>query len=337
MTPSLSVLIACYNGKNHIDRCFKSLTKQGLNDFNIIVVDDCSTDNSFELLSRWKNKFPKLTIIRNTTNLGLAKVRNIYIDAVKTDYFTMLDIDDVLPKNTLLKLCKPIIKNNILYDIVVGKTKVHVVSLKGKVTSTLPLVNTNNYCRDCNNIEKFLIKNARLTVWGALINKNYWDSLNFKFADVKTYDDITISFFMMFNAKKFYAINHCSYIYRLYKKSLSHDKNFSAEKFKEYQEQIFSFLDKIKNDSRFTNQLAKNCVESKMSAETLQFLNYQKLTSKTPESQKMFSDFKKEFYKKYVIECGLRIGNAKSWWGRFMNTQFKKVFKEEIKTNKTKT
>lgn len=90
--PTVSVIIPTYNRAHLIDKAIKSVLKQTYQDFEIIVVDDGSTDNTGEIVKR----FPDFRIhyICHANNMGVSEARNTGIRASRGDYIALLDSDD---------------------------------------------------------------------------------------------------------------------------------------------------------------------------------------------------------------------------------------------------
>ena len=99
----LSIIIPVYNNHNTLGRCIKSVLAQNINDCEIIIVDDGSTDNSGLLADEWAKKDKRITVIHKS-NGGLSDARNRGLDIVKGYYVTFIDSDDELMNNTLLPL-----------------------------------------------------------------------------------------------------------------------------------------------------------------------------------------------------------------------------------------
>ncbi|MDI1255171.1 MAG: glycosyltransferase family 2 protein [Flavobacterium sp.] len=97
-----SVIIPLYNKANFIESALKSVLGQTFSDFEIIIVEDCSTDNSFEVASKINN--PKIRIIRHEKNNGLSASRNTGIENSTSKYLCFLDADDVWLPNYLAKI-----------------------------------------------------------------------------------------------------------------------------------------------------------------------------------------------------------------------------------------
>lgn len=94
-----SVIIPVYNGAKFIDDAIKSVFSQTCSDFEIIVVNDGSTDNTAEVLSKYENT-DKIRIIHKT-NGGVSDARNAGMIAAKGEYFAFLDADDFWYENHL--------------------------------------------------------------------------------------------------------------------------------------------------------------------------------------------------------------------------------------------
>lgn len=100
MAPTATIIITAYNNESTVDRAIKSAMTQCNCNAEVIVVDDCSTDNSIELLT----KYSDITVIRNSCNVGPYKSRLIGLNNTASEYVTFLDADDWLAKDAL-SLC----------------------------------------------------------------------------------------------------------------------------------------------------------------------------------------------------------------------------------------
>ena len=99
----ITVAIACYNLEDRIADCLKSVIAQDFSDFEILVIDDHSTDNSVEVVRKLiKNHSEKeIRLVINEENLGLCKVRNLSIDEAQGDALFFMDGDDTIESSTL--------------------------------------------------------------------------------------------------------------------------------------------------------------------------------------------------------------------------------------------
>jgi len=102
--PLVSVIIPLYNAQKYISETIESVINQTYTNWELLVVDDCSTDNSRELVKKFEKQDNRIRLIKLETNFGgPAKPRNIGIDNAIGEYIAFLDADDVWLKNKLEK------------------------------------------------------------------------------------------------------------------------------------------------------------------------------------------------------------------------------------------
>lgn len=101
----LTVLLPIYNGKDFLDRCLESLCQQTYKGFNIICVDDGSTDNTPKILKKWKARFnrDRMKIITNSVTQGVTKSLNLGLEKILSIYTARIDCDDWWEKDKLIK------------------------------------------------------------------------------------------------------------------------------------------------------------------------------------------------------------------------------------------
>ncbi|MEW2220087.1 glycosyltransferase family 2 protein [Streptomyces sp. NPDC006990] len=92
--PKLSVIVPCHNVQEFAEDTLRSLANNAGPATEFILVDDCSTDATPEILDRWEHRLPGSTVIRHAENRGIARSRNAGIEAARGDYLTFLDGDD---------------------------------------------------------------------------------------------------------------------------------------------------------------------------------------------------------------------------------------------------
>jgi len=97
----VSVLLAAYNAEATIERALDSLCHQSLQSFEVICVDDCSTDSTLQLLRRRAESDPRIHVLQTARNSGHAVARNLALQHVQAPYVTMVDSDDWLSPDAL--------------------------------------------------------------------------------------------------------------------------------------------------------------------------------------------------------------------------------------------
>lgn len=104
MTPFFSVIIPLYNKENYIIETLKSAINQTFTDFEVLIINDKSTDNSFEKAKQVKDS--RIFFFNNNKNKGLSESRNIGISKAKGQIIALLDADDIWLPNYLEHLKK---------------------------------------------------------------------------------------------------------------------------------------------------------------------------------------------------------------------------------------
>ena len=97
----ISIIIPVYNKERFLDKCIQSVLDSPLKEFEIICIEDGSTDGSKELLQEIQKDNSSITVFTNEKNRGAAYSRNIGITHAKGKYIMFLDADDYLDTNAL--------------------------------------------------------------------------------------------------------------------------------------------------------------------------------------------------------------------------------------------
>ncbi|MFH1229164.1 MAG: glycosyltransferase family 2 protein [Candidatus Aenigmatarchaeota archaeon] len=97
----VSVIFVNYNGKEHIKTCLSSLYKQTMKDFEVVLVDNRSTDGSVEFV---RKNFPKVRVVENKENVGFAEGNNIGVRHARGKYVFILNLDTELDRHCLREM-----------------------------------------------------------------------------------------------------------------------------------------------------------------------------------------------------------------------------------------
>lgn len=106
-----SIIVPTYNRENYISKCIDSVLNQTYDNFELIIVDDGSTDNTENIIKKYNDN--RLKYFKND-NHGIAYSRNYGIDKASGDYLFFLDSDDYIERNLLEEVNKNIKKNDVL-------------------------------------------------------------------------------------------------------------------------------------------------------------------------------------------------------------------------------
>lgn len=110
---TFSVIIPVYNVELYLPQCLESLQAQDYSDYEVICINDGSTDRSREILAEWETRYPKMRVI-DRTNGGLSAARNTGLDAAKGDYVVFVDSDDWVEPTMLDRLAVEIGSNDMV-------------------------------------------------------------------------------------------------------------------------------------------------------------------------------------------------------------------------------
>lgn len=99
--PQISILVAVYNTAPYLPQCLDSLCGQTLRDIQIICIDDCSTDQSPQILTDYAQRDARITLLRTPHNSGQAAARNLGLQIATGEFTTFVDSDDWLAPDAL--------------------------------------------------------------------------------------------------------------------------------------------------------------------------------------------------------------------------------------------
>lgn len=98
--PKVSVIVPVYNVELYVEKCLNSLVNQTLQEIEIIVVNDGSTDNSKQIIQKFIEKYPQKIVYLEKENGGLSDARNYALPHAKGEYIAFVDSDDYVEENT---------------------------------------------------------------------------------------------------------------------------------------------------------------------------------------------------------------------------------------------
>lgn len=199
-----TVIVINYNKALYLKKCLDSIINQTYKKFEIIVVDDGSTDNSKEVLDEYSNN-EKIKIFYKK-NTGVADTRNYAITKVKTKYFMFVDSDDYIEKD-LLETCNKYKDYDILcfkaYKIYEEDTK------KEKLEKSLfDSINGSKA------LEKFIKSRSFFLVpWGYIYNIDVLKKNKLKYKENYVMEDIGLTPIIILKSKKVISIDYYGYFY----------------------------------------------------------------------------------------------------------------------------
>lgn len=207
----VSVLVPFYNVEKYVGRCVESLFSQTYSNIEYVFVNDCTPDNSMDIINEYIDKFNvrnKCVIINHEVNKGISASRNDCLDNATGDYILFIDSDDYIDKDMVELLVKAAIENNA--DIsgcgYIEEYKDHSVEM--------PQRYTNNHVEMMRAITLLTIKGV---MWKLLIRRSIVEENQVRFIPDNTMvDDYLFCCQVFFYAKRFASVDKCMYHYIQY-------------------------------------------------------------------------------------------------------------------------
>ncbi|MDU6823329.1 glycosyltransferase family 2 protein [Intestinibacter bartlettii] len=214
INPKISVIVPVYNTSTYLRRCLDSILEQDFTSYEVICVNDGSTDNSLEILREYEKKSEKIKVI-NQVNSGVAKTRNTALKHANGDYLAFLDSDDFVRENYLSRLYDAAIDTR--SDIVICNFYRYYeqINLAKPVFYKFRRGVFNKY-----DILKGLIPDNLIHsyLWNKLWKREIFEDFN-SFPDMK-FEDLAIMSQLIYKADKIAVINDALYYYRIRKTSI---------------------------------------------------------------------------------------------------------------------
>ncbi len=142
MKKGITVIIPCYNVENYLDSCLESILNQTYKNLEIILVDDCSSDNTWKLIKKYQKKYDNIIGIKNEENKGAGYSRNKALEIASNDYISFIDSDDYIESNFYESMIKQMQKEKA--DVVVCDIFVRYDNVDGADTRSVACTNVND-------------------------------------------------------------------------------------------------------------------------------------------------------------------------------------------------
>lgn len=214
----VSVIVPAYNSEKTIKDCLISLVNQTLTDIEIIVVNDCSTDNTMALLLAFEKNFPeKLLIVNSDINRGAGGARNIGLGYASGEYIGFVDSDDLIVPEMYEKLLNKAVSGS--YDIVD-------CGYYCEATDTAIVHTSDELAGNLNGYKRSELIASGGYFWSRLFKKSFLDEIGLHFRENCILEDCETLMLTFAKAHKIGNVKEILYCYKDYKTSIS--KCFNA-------------------------------------------------------------------------------------------------------------
>lgn len=236
-----TIMVPVYNKIECLKKYFPTIINQNFSDYEIIVVDDCSSDGSYEYLKEIEKYCDKLTVYRNERNLGIGETRNILVSKAKGKYLLSVDPDDYVEISLLQEINK---YYDLDLDIIRFQNVIEPVGEKQIINEQ----GKNLYRYSCKPTdiitgeEAFLLwcfgeRNINTFPWTYVIKKELFNDV--QYPNTTVLEDFAITPYLIAKSNKVKAIDYVGYHYLKYDSSLSTNSNkYAIEKLKIFREVV---------------------------------------------------------------------------------------------------
>ena len=243
----ISIIVPIYNSSKYLRKCLYSIINQTYKDLEIILIDDNSSDDSYEICLEYKRKDNRIKLIKNKTNKGVSVTRNIALKNVNGDYLTFIDSDDYVDLDYVETLYNLIKEND--YDLaIVGYKKI----IKNQENF---LFGDEKVILNQEEAFKYLFYDNNFTpgVVCKLYKKDLFNEI--KFPENKIYEDIEVIGKILLKVNKviYHSVSKYNYVIRYGSLSFSSYTNRELARIKHSKELIDKVILKYPNLNNLAN------------------------------------------------------------------------------------
>ncbi len=186
-----SVLITAYNIESYIERAINSALNQTFKNAEIIVINDCSTDRTGEIIRRIKKEHDEIIYIERERNLKIGATRNAGLNVAQGEYILFLDGDDYLSNNEVLEKI----------DKVIGKDKTDVIYLGFKIEGNREelVIPTPETCTKTYKAATDKYPN----VWSKCWRREFLEENQIRFPEGRLYEDVLFVYKAVMKSKTY--------------------------------------------------------------------------------------------------------------------------------------
>lgn len=211
----LSIVMPVHNAEKYVKAAVESILSQTFCDFELICVNDASTDNSLQILNDIAKTDLRVKVLNSPENIGAGFARNAGIEAASGRYLTFVDSDDTINKDLYERVFNRYSDRE--FDQVVWGITEKYFSASGKLTKTRTITPGENEFVDCNSITAGVLDLEQSTLFGYQYNSIYRLQIikenNIRFEKALIYEDFFFNLAFARHMKNFATIDYAGYNY----------------------------------------------------------------------------------------------------------------------------
>lgn len=216
--PEISIIVPVYNCEPYIEECLKSISNQAFKDFEALIVNDGSTDNSENIIMDFIKKDDRFKLLTKK-NGGQSSARNLGLRCAKGKYIAFLDSDDFIKPEFFEKLHTRAEENKL--DIVMSGIEVH-NEITGEITADDPYFsllcfneNFDNKIFDYNSCLDFIFRIC-VVPWNKLYKRRFLNKNNLRFIEGLNFEDNVFFLEAFLKAQRVEIVQEALVCYRFF-------------------------------------------------------------------------------------------------------------------------
>ncbi len=254
----VSIIIPIYNVSLYVEKCLDSVLMQDYDNIEVIIVDDCGTDDSMQIVRNFisNNNLDKFRIVSHTHNRGLSAARNTGLQEANGDYVYFLDSDDSINSDTISSLVAPLRENK--YDFVIGDYDL----INSPNHNTYLKLDEGGVLTNESVLETYANGLWYVMAWNKLCRKDFLINNDLQFEEGYLHEDVIWSFKLACKADTMYVVNKKTYNYLVRNSSImtsmSIEKDVSV-----YLKAFERIIDFVKKENRTLGKNEYAIIEGK--------------------------------------------------------------------------
>ena len=231
---SVSVIVPVFNAKRYVEACIRGLLSQTMQELEIIIVDDCSDDGSYDICLELAKRDHRISVFKQEENKGPGEARNKGIMSAKGEYITFMDCDDAIMPEALERLYETACKyhadvvhttgcfiptRDIMPDDLFSVGRTELVSFDQDVDPPSEISELPGELND--RFEGWLKHHYQGNVWGKLFRRSFITEHRILFGRARLSEDQIFCFSCLMQAKVYIQLPEKYNIYRIGGNSLS--------------------------------------------------------------------------------------------------------------------
>ena len=301
----VSIVIPMFNSEKYIASCINSILNQNFSDYEVIIVDDCSTDDSYKIAQSFRMRDERIVVVKNDKNKGICYTRNKGISIAHGKYISFLDDDDILLENFFQDNIR-LLEEHSADFIKFGRKLVDINSKNIVLRESFTTFNKKDI-EIYDDISKFLryddFKESRvlLNVWNGIYLHSFLEEKHLFFNEDMKYgsEDADFSYKTFFNARNV-IINPNTYYVHFRRNLSSTSRKYNFNK-------IISLINTAKTEMSIWKKLNSEIDINKYKIEYIKIIISSQLLHK---DNNMLIDEKIKVIKKVISEEPLCIDKA---------------------------